>query len=116
MKRAELYSLTGTYTFSVKAACSTCLSSKMVQYSSKVASHLVALKSVRRLVENLLEHSVDLAGCVALVSAWLNIDAGCGACLSPVARVLFTRLNHRFLFLRREKRGERAAAAMFGSL
>jgi hypothetical protein len=48
----------------------------MVQYSSKVASHLVALKSVRRLVENPLEDSVDLAGCVALVSAWLNVDAG----------------------------------------
>jgi len=39
----------------------------MVQYSSKVASHPVALKSVRRLVENPLEHSVDLEGCVALV-------------------------------------------------
>ena len=67
----------------------------MVQYSSKVASHLVALKSVRRLVENRLEHSVDLAGYVALVSARLTVDAGSSACLSPVARVRFTRLNHR---------------------
>jgi hypothetical protein len=89
----------------------------MVQYSSKVASYLVALKSVRRLVENPLEDSVDLAGCVALVSVWLNVDAGSSACLSPVARVRFTRLNHRLIhFLRSGKRGERAAAAMIVSL
>jgi len=115
MGREELYSLTGTYMFSVKAACSTYLSSKMVQYSSKVASNLVALKSVRRLVENPLEHSVDLAGCVALVSAWLNVDAGSSACLSPVARVRFTIIGF-IHFLRSGKRGERAAAAMIVSL
>src|ERR1019366_2688115 len=88
MRRAELYSLTGTHTFSVKAACSTCLSSKMVQYSSKVASHPVALKSVRRLVENPLEHSVDLEGCVALVPR--------GQTLMPGPVLACHRLRDRF--------------------
>ncbi len=89
----------------------------MVQYSSKVASHLVALKSVRRLVENPLEHSVDLEGCVALVPRGQTLMPGpvlaCHRLRECASRDSIIGFIH---FLRSGKRGERAAAAMIVSL
>ena len=86
----------------------------MVQYSSKVASHPVALKSVRRLVENPLEHSVDLEGCVALVPRGQTLMPG-AVLASHLLRECASResiIGFIHFFLRSGKHGERAAAAM----